>query len=209
MGTHGRSGLQHLMLGSVTEHLLRQAPCPVMTVSGVPRPTTRRALFKRVLCAADLGEGSEQVIALALAMAEEGEAEVILLHVIEGLPDAGTADRVGLPVPRAERVQVDLRSFAKDRLRAAVPDEIRARCPIREELAEGKPTREILRVATQEQVDLIVMGAHSRGPLGRAFFGSTSNQVVRESRCPVLTVRGAPAGPGAGARGVAATPKVS
>jgi nucleotide-binding universal stress UspA family protein len=214
MGTHGRSGFEHLMLGSVTETLLRRAPCPVITVSGAPRPTTRRTLFKRVLCAADLGEGSEEVIAFALAMAEESEAEVILLHVIEGLPDAGTTARVGLPVPDSERLQVDLRSFALDRLRETVPDEVRALCPIREEVAEGGPAREILRVATEGQADLIVMGAHSRGPLGRAFFGSTSNQVVRESRCPVLTVRGAPrvraqAGPEAVTRGAAAAPKVS
>lgn len=213
MGTHGRSGLEHLMLGSVTEHLLRRAPCPVITVSGAPRPTTRRALFKRVLCAADLGEGSEEVIAFALAMAEEGEAKVILLHVIEGLPDAGSAARVGLPVADAERIQIDLRSFALDRLRETVPDEVRAQCALREEVAEGRPAREILRVATERQVDLIVMGAHSHGALGRAFFGSTSNQVVRESGCPVLTVRGAPGARAHAGRvtvsGAAAAPKAS
>jgi nucleotide-binding universal stress UspA family protein len=123
-------------------------------------------------------------------VAEENQAELILLHVIEGLPDAGAATRVGVPVGEGERLRVDLESFARDRLRTAVPAAAReAGCSVREEVAQGKPAREILRVAGERSVDLIVLGAHSRGPLVRAFFGSTSEEVVRASGCPVLMVR--------------------
>ena len=70
-----------------------------------------------------------------------------------------------------------------------MPDEARAWCEVKERVVAGKPYREILRIAAEEKADLIVMGAHARGALGRMVFGSTSSHVVREASCPVLTVR--------------------
>ncbi len=53
----------------------------------------------------------------------------------------------------------------------------------------GKPSREILRIAAEQQTDLIVVGVQGRGAANLMFFGSTTNHVVREATCPVLTVR--------------------
>ena len=59
----------------------------------------------------------------------------------------------------------------------------------RELLAQGRPSSEILRIAKEETVDLIVLGTHGKGVLDQALFGSTTERVVRNAPCPVLTVR--------------------
>jgi nucleotide-binding universal stress UspA family protein len=60
---------------------------------------------------------------------------------------------------------------------------------VRTLVAQGKPSHEIMRVAREETIDLIVLGTHGKGVLDQALFGSTTERVVRKSPCPVLTVR--------------------
>ena len=82
MGTHGASGFEHLVLGSVTEKVLRKARCPVLTVP--PRAHATSALpFKQLLCAMDFSESSLAALELALSFAEESGSALTLLHVIE------------------------------------------------------------------------------------------------------------------------------
>ena len=189
MGTHGRSGFEHLLLGSVAEKVLRRAECPVLTVARGPRPTAKRHCFRRILCGLDFTENSARTLRFALSLAEEDEARVTPLHILEGLPEASALGRKELPVPGGGPLRCDLEAVALERLRQAVPDESRDFCEVKERVAVGKAYHEILRVAAEEQADLIVMGAHARGPLGGRFFGSTASHVVRAASCPVLTVR--------------------
>jgi nucleotide-binding universal stress UspA family protein len=189
-GTHGRGGFEHLLLGSVAEKVLRRAPCPVLTVGRGPRPTSKRHCFQRILCGLDFTEDSARTLRFALSLAEEDEGQVILLHVLEGLPEASALGRTDLPLPGGGPLRRDLEAVARERLHQVVPDEARDFCRVEERVAMGKAYDEILRLAAEEQADLIVLGAHPRGPLGRMFFGSTSSQVVREAGCPVLSVLG-------------------
>jgi nucleotide-binding universal stress UspA family protein len=62
-------------------------------------------------------------------------------------------------------------------------------CQVESVLTHGKPWSEVLRVATEQQSELIVMGVHGRGATDLWFFGSTTQQVVRQASCPVLTLR--------------------
>jgi nucleotide-binding universal stress UspA family protein len=79
---------------------------------------------------------------------------------------------------------------SRERLASAVADAVgTSSATVETTLGVGKPYREILRVADEQQADLIVMGVHGRGPADLMFFGSTTNHVVRQARCPVLTVR--------------------
>jgi nucleotide-binding universal stress UspA family protein len=78
---------------------------------------------------------------------------------------------------------------ALKRFRALLPDDAATWCRPHTILATGKPYREILRVAREQDAHLIVMGVHGRGTVDRLFFGSTTNQVVRAATCPVLTLR--------------------
>lgn len=188
MGTHGRAGFEHLVLGSVTEKVLGRAPCPILTVCHSPLPSAKRELFRRIVCAADLTDDSAHTISFALSVAEENEARVTLLHVLDGRLEAGAPRGQG-PASDRGSLRRDLEAFALERLRRAVPDEARDWCAVEERVVVGKPHGEIVRVAAEEGADLIVMGAHARGALDRLFFGSTASQVVREAGCPVLIVR--------------------
>ena len=188
MGTHGRSGFEHLLLGSVTEKVLRRAPCPVLTLGAVPALPRRGPLFRRILCAADLTPGSEHTLAMGLSLAEENASRITLLHAVE-YPPGEYGAHLYLAVPEIGPLRRDLLEQARTTLRRAVPDEARDFCDVTERVETGTAWRKILHVAEEMDADLIVMGAHAQGALGRALFGSTTTHVVRQAACPVLVVR--------------------
>ena len=185
MGTHGAGGFEHLVLGSVTEKVLRRATCPVLTVP--PRAHTIAKLpFKRILCPLDFSESSLTALDFAFSLAQQGDAELTILHVFEWpAEDESLTTRPLLP-PEYRR---DRERDATAKLQELIPDSIRDCCRPTTRLAHGKAYREILGIATEDNSDLIVMGVHGRNALNLMLFGSTTNQVVRAATCPVLTVR--------------------
>jgi len=191
MGTHGASGFQHLLLGSVTEKVLRKAVCPVLTVP--PRAHSRCQLpFRHVLCAVDFSDASLDAVRSALSLAEESGARLTLLHVLEWPWDEPPAPSIE-ELPREQGLALaEFRRYseasAKKRLESLVPDANRS-SRITATLRSGKPYRQILDVAAAEQADLIVIGVHGRNPVDLALLGSTTNQIVRRATCPVLTLR--------------------
>jgi nucleotide-binding universal stress UspA family protein len=187
MGTHGWSGLEHLLLGSVAERVLRTAPCPVLTVREDPTELRNFSLFRRILCAVDLTKASERTLDMAFSLAEETLARVTLLHVVEGLLGE-SGPELYRPVPETGRLRRQLVDEAMEQLQR-VGQRAQGFCDLRERVETGSAWRQILGVAEETYADLIVMGAHAHGAVGRMFFGSTANQVVRHATCPVLTVR--------------------
>lgn len=188
MGTHGRGGFERWVLGSVTEKVLRKAPCPVLTV---PPPSeglhpSGSVLFQRIVCPVDFSGASLAALSHALKLAEESCAEITVMHVVEWLAEEEPGVRMaGFDVPEFRR---HLAHDARERLRQIVPDDARNWCRPREEILGGRPWREVLRVAEERQADLIVMGVRGRNPVDLALFGSTTNHVVRGAHCPVLVV---------------------
>jgi nucleotide-binding universal stress UspA family protein len=186
MGTHGRGGFEHLLLGSVTEKVLRRAPCPVLSVGRQPR-RSKLPLFRRIVCAVDLTPGSEATLEMALSLAGENDARVTLLHVVENLPEP-TDFPSFLALPETDSLRRAALAQARERLGRAVPEGARDVCDVSERVEAGKAAREILRLANELDADLIVVGAHARRSAGRMLFGSTSSRVVRQAPCPVLVV---------------------
>ncbi|MEZ5317696.1 MAG: universal stress protein [Vicinamibacterales bacterium] len=185
MGTHGRGGFEHFIIGSVTEKVLRKATCPVLTVPpGVHAASGSVPRFTTILAAVDFSHASEPALHLALSLAQEADSKLTLFHVIEW-PDLGDLLGVREELARAQRERMDQ---ASARLRALVPDAARDWCHPEPLVVVGKPGREIIRAATETGADLIVMGTHSRDAVSRVFFGSTANSVVRSAPCAVLTV---------------------
>ena len=80
------------------------------------------------------------------------------------------------------------RTLCLERLDQAIPETVRAYCRVERLVTVGRAYREIVRIAAEQQSDLIVMGV-GRGGVDRLFFGSTTNHVVRQASCPVLTLR--------------------
>jgi nucleotide-binding universal stress UspA family protein len=188
MGTHGRGGFERWVLGSVTEKVLRKAPCPVLTV---PPPAGRlnpsgAVLFRTIVCPVDFSEASLAALGHALKVAEESSAEITVLHVLEWLVEDEPGARIaGFDVPEFRRY---LEKDARQRLRGVVPTEARDWCRQREEVVGGRPWREILRIAEERGADLVVMGVRGRSPVDIVLFGSTTHHVVRGAKCPVLVV---------------------
>lgn len=190
IGTHGHGGFDRWMLGSVTEKILRKASCPVLTVPPpVGEPTGDAVtMLKRILCPVDFSDSSLRALEYALSLAKEADAELLVMHVIEGL-----ADLTHWQQPTNPSILEYLRLSEQNalaRMREAVPKDASTWCTPRELLMTGKPYEEILRVAREEDVHLIVIGVHGRNPIDLMFFGSTTNQVVRAATCPVLTLKG-------------------
>ena len=190
IGTHGRSGFERLLLGSVAETVLRKACCPVLTVprrlpDAVPAGP---ALFKQILCAVDFSECSMHALTYALSLAQEADGCLTVVHVL--------ADDLVAQVGIGEE-HVSLAAFlrqhedeARRLLEKAVPESAAAYCKAESLLLRGEPWKETLRIASERQAELIVMGVQGRGAADLMFFGSTTQHVVRQASCPVLTLRG-------------------
>ncbi|MBI3047774.1 MAG: universal stress protein [Acidobacteria bacterium] len=189
IGTHGRSGFDRLLLGSVTEKVLRKAPCPILTVPPhvVPAAPKAEVIFRRILCPMDFSPPALQAFGFAVDLARQANGTVTVLHVIEWLAEEEPREHAHFNVPEYRQHLV---AHARERLRALVAEEPRTWCEIEEMVAVGRPYREVLKTAAATKTDLIVMGAQGRGGVGLVLFGSTTQQVVRTATCPVLTVRG-------------------
>ena len=192
-GSHGRTGLQRALLGSVVEHLLHRSRRPVLTIPSHADSTelARPVAFRRVLCAVDFSLPSLNALAHALSIAEEADATITLLHVIDVPPELSAralpaeADIAGL------RAEEEARRLA--RLRELIPEHARDYCTIDIAVVEGGASRQILRTASQQHADLIVLGVHGRNTVDLAVFGSNSRDVINRAQCPVLVVPSAAA----------------
>jgi nucleotide-binding universal stress UspA family protein len=181
LGTHGRTGLGKMLLGSQAEEILRHATCPALTIGpNVEMQDAPTAKFYSILFATDFGPASEGALALALSFAEEHKADLTLLHVIE----PGKAIEFAHP----ER----LVSGIEQRLRDLVPEEAGLWCTPRYVVEQGVPAEKILEAAKHNHADLIVLGVHRTGGVPGALTHlpvATVHKVVAHATCPVLTVR--------------------
>jgi nucleotide-binding universal stress UspA family protein len=189
IGTHGRSGFERLFLGSVTEKVIRKATCPTLVVP--PRapdvPAASPIQFRRILCAVDFSQSSLDALAYAINMAQEADAQLTLLHIVE-LPPV-LSEEPAMPALDLSRVREAAVADARRKLHELIPEQARTYCTVDAAVVEGRAYREILRHATEQRSDLIVMGVHGRGALDLLVFGSTTHHVIRASACPVLIVR--------------------
>ena len=184
LGTHGRSGVGKLFLGSVAEDIFRRAACPVLSVGPhVSCKPEGEIQFQHIVFATDFSEDSLAALPYAVSLAEEDQAQLTLLHVVEQ-PAAGIADLE------------DVKASLMLRLKKLVPPEAEPWCHADCVLEFGRqfapPAERILEIAGERAADLIVLGAHPvRGKLGFVtHLASTTAQILTQADCPVLTVRG-------------------
>jgi nucleotide-binding universal stress UspA family protein len=182
MGTHGRQGMDRLLSGSVSEEVVRGAPCPVFTV--LPAEDRSVPTISRVLAPVDLSDQSERVLHHASALADTYAAPLDLLHVVEetAYPNAYGLDTLGTDLPNVQdRAREALETLAgKLDLR---PD------PVNVHVMTGHAARDIVEFADEQGADLIVMATHGRTGLDRFLIGSVAEKVVRRAPCPVFTLK--------------------
>lgn len=186
MGTHGHTGLAHVLLGSVAEKVVRHAPCPVLTLHALPPSTAEGATaLKGVLAATDFSAPSDRALDYARAIAARSGASLHLLHVIQDTVDTG---RFGTEVfvPDSPEVRDARIREATERL----SQQARSAEPYASiDVVEGAAAPTIASYAAQHGLDLIVMGTHGRSGIAHMVMGSVAEQVVRTAPCPVLSTR--------------------
>lgn len=142
--------------------------------------------LKRILCPTDFSEPSEHAIKYAISFAQQYGAVLYLLHVIEPLTPVPGID-LGPALVYEERP--DLLNRVQELLDEIVPADLKPKIEIKQFIRRGTPFLEIIRVAREEQIDLIVIATHGRTGLSHMLLGSTTERVVRKAPCPVLSIR--------------------
>lgn len=191
-GTHGRTGLGKLLMGSVAEEIFRHSTCAVLTVGPKVSATAHvlearydRTLppvqikFRNILYATDFKQDSAHGASHAVSLAREFRSHLTILHVIEDYGDH-LHERPG-PI-----------EVALGKLEASVPDQSGLFYAPDFIVQYGVPADMILQTAADNAVDLIVLGVRPTVGLAGAathFGGSTAHKVVAGATCPVLTVR--------------------
>jgi nucleotide-binding universal stress UspA family protein len=179
VGTRGRTGFGKTLLGSVAEQILRQSPCPVLTVGPHVNPwSDEYAKMREILYATDLTTDTPVAAPYAISLAQENQAHLVLLHVIED-PKAG--DLVDCPEV------VDLK---ERKLKQFVTEQVGLWCEPTYIVEQGPAAEKILDVAKRRPTDLIVLGARPAKGLATHLNIGTVHKVVSQAKCPVLTVRG-------------------
>jgi len=187
LGTHGRTGAEKLLMGSVAEEIFRQSPVPVLTIGpNVHGGAHSAGRFHRVLFATDFAPASVAAAPYAVSFAQENHAALVLLHVIRRPREGGNNEqRARFELSVAEAIH---------HLYETVPDDASLDRPPEVAVEYGDAAERIVESSSRRGADLIVLGVRDRAGhisaathLGRA----TAHKVVAHATCPVLTVRGA------------------
>jgi nucleotide-binding universal stress UspA family protein len=186
MATHGRSGFDRLLLGSVTEKVLRRAPCPVLTVPPHAADSPNGVRLTTILCPVDFSPAALQAVEFAVDLARRANASVTFLQAIEWLAEEEPGELPHFNVPE---FRLYLMQDAEEQLNALIAQHPRVGRGCQAAVVAGRAHREILRIAAEKGASLIVMGAQGRGGPAVTPLGSTTQQVVRAASCPVLTIR--------------------
>jgi nucleotide-binding universal stress UspA family protein len=174
VGTSSRAGLGKVLLGSIAEEIIREASCPVLTV-GPHVVADPSAGIRSIVCATDFSPGSLRAQETAVSLAHEYQAQLTLVHVVEGM----LRDSPHLAIQLTEK-----------RIRETIPLEPELSHEPQVMVEIGPVAKRILAVEAEMLADIIVMGVRGVGAFAQSasHFGSIAHAVVSLSTCPVLTV---------------------
>lgn len=188
IGTHGRRGVRRLLLGSTAEEILRRADRPVLAVRQ-REEGDEIVPVGRILVPVDLSAHSKQALWHAVALAQRYDARIDLVHVVEPFSSYDPAEPYQAALPSDANVLPAVEENVRDELQALagelpLPDE-----KVRVYVGQGAPVPFIVDVATDEDVDLIVLSSHGRTGLERFLLGSVAEKILRTAPCPVFVVK--------------------
>ncbi|MCP4415478.1 MAG: universal stress protein [Chloroflexi bacterium] len=169
MSTHGRSGVQRLLLGSIARKLVQQSTHPILLLRA-SEETAVSPQFQKILVTLDGSEYSERVMSYVLPLAKKFGSNLLLLTV----PQSNTVETLEL------KMQQYLDSLANFCNNEGVPTQVH--------LIGHDPVSTIIQLSQQEGIDLIMLATHGRGGLQRLLLGSVADDVVQQANCPVFLV---------------------
>lgn len=189
LGTHGRTGLEHVLLGSTAERVIKGAHCPVLAVRQsettdhkTSEERASRISVEHVLVPIDFSDCSLDALEYAAQIAHQLKAHMTVLHVLEPVA-------YGLDFTLTHPTDPDHRERLKTRLTELTAALMGTGIEVEHTLRGGLPAEGILNSERARRTDLIVMGTHGRHGFSHLAYGSVAEAVLRRARCPVLTVR--------------------
>jgi nucleotide-binding universal stress UspA family protein len=169
MGSHGRSGVARMRLGSVAENVVREAAIPTLVVRALANKLAAPRV-SRVLCPVNFTEHGFRCLGLSAEVATAFRAQLVVMHSIE------------------ER-SADFEE-TRERLCQWVPEAVRPNCHVTEAVRRGNPAEQILLAARERAADLIVLSAQHRPFLEFTTLGTTTERVMRHADSAVLVLPG-------------------
>jgi nucleotide-binding universal stress UspA family protein len=185
VGTHGRTGLDHVLIGSTAERVVWMAPCPVLSVKADKGGADRPAIepIKRIVVPIDLSTCSLDALEYAAQFAKQAGASVTILHAMEPVA-------YGLDFSLSHATEWKRqREYLEERLTVLTACLTSAGIKTNHVLQPGVPADSIISYVTQHRYDLMIMGSHGRRGISRLLLGSIAGAMLRHAPCPVLTVR--------------------
>jgi nucleotide-binding universal stress UspA family protein len=177
LGTHGRTGMKHLVMGSVAEDLFRHLPCPVLTVGpNISKPAMQGIDVRHILFPTDLSDESQAVFPYLASLASQYKASLTLLHVL----------------PAETATNPDARSLAeplRKEMQNIFSPHIDPGCSVEFIIDFGDTAERILAHAESGRADLIGLGVRMAGEVTTHLRNTVAYRVVLQAHCPVLTAR--------------------
>ncbi|WP_372681648.1 universal stress protein [Desulfosarcina sp.] len=180
--THGKTGFNRLLLGSVTEKLIKTLHCPLLVLPpqehvSMP-PAAVEIKLNKILVGCDFSSDSKLAFDYGLSLAQEFQAELHLSHVIK--PSLYKNERQGID---------QLRERLAKKLDGMVPENCRAWCTATSVLLEGEPYIALMEYAKKQGMDMLVLGIRGHTLWEKLLVGSTTDRLIRHAPIPVLAVR--------------------
>ncbi len=182
MGSHGRSNLEHLLLGSVAEKIVRYAPCPVLTIS---REAHIKKEFQKIVVPFDFSAHALTALHTAIKLVD-GHAEIEMLYVFE--KDIHPA-LYTWSVASALDMLPHVRQKALSKMDEMIRDLPKGNYSFKKIIVEGVAHKKISEHVNQSDADLVIMATHGLVGLDRFLLGSTTEHVIRAVHRPILTVK--------------------
>ena len=190
ISTHGRTGLSHLLMGSIAEKIVRLSLLPVLTVrpgGGIPSEGLH---FHTVVLPTDFSRNSDAAIPIAAELAKRDNGKIVLVHSVEDAvyyTSAAASEGIG---PDIEQWIGTITADAGARLKQLAA-KIAADYGVNVEpvVRRGRPFEQLDQLAKEYNADLLVISTHGYTGISHLVFGSVSERVVRGAPCPVLSIR--------------------
>ena len=212
--THGKSGIKKLLLGSVTEKLIKALKCPLLILNTKEHDFKSLADYemklKKILVGCDFSPDSKLAFDYGLSLAQEYQAEIYLTHVIKPTEhvELKASDYINIipgnfahwrsseyfemqekvTAKNRERIN-ELRKRLEGQLYYMLPEECKNWCTPHTDVLTGEPYKELVKFAKEQEVDMIVLGIRGHTLCEQLLVGSTTDRVIRHAPCPVLVVQ--------------------
>ncbi len=184
VGTHGRTGLDHVLVGSTAERVVRVSPCPVLAVKADKGSAGEVATtIKRIVVPVDLSTCSLDALEYAVQFAKPLGAAITILHALEPV-----AYGLDFSLSHAKEWK-EQRDYLEKRLSVLSACVTAHGIQADHVLKPGLPADSIVSYVSQQGFDLMIMGTHGRRGISHVLLGSIAGAMLRHAPCPVLTVR--------------------